>query len=231
MYKSLIQLLTGRSSGFTMFTELNTFDHELKEDDLIRELRSILGTEDEYLAYCVYQIYRANADLSLGPIDAADNIILDGRCMELLCNENLVADEHGAALVTPISNTLEVTIADRQALAIYNPSVPEMTITFAGHLWVVPCRYYNDRILLSWPEELGLRGALLGDNDEHSYILNLRIPYPVKAVVEEAKLRANIYDLLEQTELAHAFFFSDTYEDGLSVLVHALRLYSEKLNS
>ncbi len=231
MHKSIIQLLTGRASEFSMFPEFNTFSQDLKEDDTIRSVRKILGTEDEYWAYCVYQICRANPDISYGPINDADNVILDGRRIDLVCNEKLVSDECGAALVRPISDEIQTTTLDRQAVAKYDPLTHTMLIAFAGTVWAASCHYAKDRIFVSWPEELGIRGALLAPDEVQTFILNLRLYYPTKVVVEEAKSSDLIYQMLETFELTHAFFFADSNEEALAVLVRALQLYSDKLNS
>lgn len=231
MYKSLLQLLTGKSSGYTMFPEFNTFSHDLKEDDIVRTIRNILGTEDEYWAYYVIQICRANPDISFGDIQSGDNIVLDGRWLVIQCNAALVSDEYGAAMVRPVSDAIYTTTMDRVALANYDPSIHEFAIHFAGQAWVAPCRYSNDRLYVQWPEELGVRGALLCDDIQQSFALNLRLRYPVRSVILEAKSNDLVYQMLEATELTHAFFFADTEDEMLAVLVHALQLYSDKLNN
>lgn len=230
MYYPLVHLLTGRSSGYSIFSELNTFDNLGNDDPVLTLARETIGTEDEYWAYVVYHIVTDAPEFLFFSPEDPKNIELDGRRIAIIGNDKLVSDAQGPALLLPVDPSIAPSNFEKQASVTYNPAQKLAVISFGGNVWRVDARFSQDRIYVDWPKELGVRGALLGSNTTATFTLNVRSTYPTSLVVQRIGDNEQLYNLLEKGDMTSSFFFGDSDKEKLATFVRAMQLYNQTIN-
>lgn len=115
------------------------------------------------------------------------------------------------------------------------PYLPQLTLTvttpstalleYGGKTVKVHCFIENNLIVPTWPADTGLKGAI--KCDEAPYVgQTLTIPtlfqYPCAEVIEHIKNNDDLYGLLDKYELADPFYFADSPEEQLSIVLLAI---------
>ena len=233
MNKDIIYALTGRPNGYVLFPELDTRGkREWKEDELIEAARTVLGTEDEYWAYSVYQI--ATSIAGLMPLDLTGDVdvCLDGRFCENLENPQLIADPSGAALIRTSYAPITSWPVDRVVHGSYEKNAQIAYLNYGGKAWRCNCSWYNGVLRVTWPAEFGIRGAWdLPKNEDITFDVKIRPAYPVNTVVAMLKRDAQVYNLLESTELTHSLFYADTPYEAIGVAAKAMVEHLRNINT
>lgn len=192
---------------------------EVPEDDVVKEVREIIGTKDRDVAKILATIalshhYTAfDIDSKLIPVRQARY------------QDYLISDERGMCLVPPADLENAAPTSYQEVVIQYVQGSRTCSIFFRGREWVVRCNYMENRLFLQWPKEFGIRGAL--DVEDYSQIVTLPIKarYPTHSVVEKLKVNTAAQTVLEKTDLFHEFFFSDSEDEALGIFVLALYLY------
>lgn len=109
------------------------------------------------------------------------------------------------------------------------PSTVKLTY---GNKTVTAKCVVKDKVLdISWPEDTGIVGALICDRIPYrgmTVTIPALLQYPSSAVVEAAKKTQDVLELLERTNLVDEFYFGDSPDEQIAVIV--LAMYKEVYN-
>lgn len=232
MTKELINVLAGRTDGFVLLPICNTHRPMWQEDDTMRGVRAILGTSDEYWALVLATIAHADHYAFLGRDSGEEAPMCEFPDVLTFTTPQLVTGVDGGPLMPPMEIQDTVWPVDSKAAIEYSEERRRVTIRVWGKTWNVPCHYAYNRLMVKWPKELNIRGAILvEENEEEEPIeLQLRVRYPVKLVAKKLAENSDVYTMLERCTKVHDFFFADTDEEKLSVIVSAFIQYMKRIN-
>lgn len=233
MNKDIIYALTGRANGYVLFPELNTRGKNWwNEDRLLLDTRTTLGTDDEYWAYAVYQIATSIAGLLPLNLTGENDICLDGRFCENLENPQLIADPSGSALIRTSYAPVTSWPMDRTVRCTYDKNAQIVYLNYGGKSWRCNCSWYDGALRITWPAELGIRGAWdLPKNEDTIFDVKIRPAYPVETVVAALKQNPMVYELLESTELTHSMYYADSPHEAIGVTAKAMVEHLRNLNT
>lgn len=201
----------------------------LPTDQYLDAGRQILGSTKKDIALILCSISSTNPFVSFLLPDAEEDMLLLKRQQQETTSSLLVSDQNGLVEVTPIQMELDMWPTSLQATVYYLQGKSTVTIDALGDLWRVPCRYAEDRLFLSWPKKLGIRGAL-GIKDEDIIVpIPLLCNFPCSLVAENLKQNSICYQLLEKQEMTGDFFTADSSQEAISVFILAMYKHAQTL--
>lgn len=202
---------------------------ELPNSTMLENVRSILGSSILKWAIALMRYAYANHYVSLSLPDGKDITDFSGLLPESTGNGDtgvLIASGKGVAAVAPQTVITDVW-PHAETITVTKTGKNTVTITAGLTTWTAHFSKYKNRLDISWPKELGITGRVQLENDIDDFSFNLPIltKYPIKFVTNALTNSKDAYSLLEETDLVDNFFFADSIQEKLAIIVLAIYKY------
>lgn len=228
MEASILEALTGIRR---LNTEKIVKPFTLHSDELLDTTRSILGSTSLPIALSICSITLSHHYTSLISPTPREQYLEALRGIDIVEPTILVSDQRGTPQRIPSDISLTTWPVSPEVILKYIPGKSIFTLTGCGKEWNIHGHYFNDRLYLEWPEELGIRGALLISDTPQEITIPILLRFPSALVTDRLKKSEDAYSLMEHVQLVHDFFLADTPDEAVGICTLAVQKYTNLLNA
>lgn len=196
----------------------------------VQKVQNFLGTAtDPRWAIAVYRIALSNMQIAM-LIDKAEIENLRGQLPiqdPFPAGYRLISDKGQYPSIKPAAaRAASWPFSSIIELSYVRPDAVQLI--YGGKTVAAQCNKHENVLSIAWPEDTGISGALecpTAPQQGMQVVIPVLLQYPVSTVVTAAKNVEHVITLLEHQNLIDDFYFGDSPEEKLAILV--LAMYKE----